>query len=86
VRDQELTSPHFEPLSAASRRALAVGAVVGPLLWLVLLVAVAVVLQRTKAVQLGLLVGAASFISSLAVLVVLRTLRRHEIRRYVDRC
>ena len=83
--DTEPPSVHFQPLRPASRRRLVVGIVLGPLLWLVALAVAAYLFAYSWAIQVGLLVAAASFIVSLIVLALLREGRRREENRYVAR-
>lgn len=74
----------FDPLRPASSRRLIAGAIVGPLLWIVAIVLVAVEVHRSSAVALGLLVAAGSFVVSLVVLTALRVGRVRQERRYVE--
>jgi MFS superfamily sulfate permease-like transporter len=62
-----------------------VAIVLGPILWVVALVLVSVLLDRTNAIELGLLITAASFFVAAVVLSLLRLGRRREERRYADR-
>jgi hypothetical protein len=75
----------FRPLRPASRPKLIAALVLGPVLWLVALLVVAWLLDRTNAIELGLLVTAASFVIAAFVLSLLRLGRRREERRYADR-
>ena len=59
--------------------------VLGPILWLVALLVASWLLDRTDAIELGLLVTAASFVLAAVVLSLLRLGRRREERRYADR-
>ena len=61
-----------------------VGVVVGPLLWLVALAAVAWFFEYTWAIALGLLVTVASFVVALVALALLRRARVRQEKRYVD--
>jgi hypothetical protein len=74
----------FRPLRPASRPKLIAAIVLGPALWLVALGIAAVVLARTDAIEIGLLLTAASLALAAAVLSLLRLGRRREERRYVD--
>ncbi len=76
--------PAFEPLTRARRWRLVLGAAIGSVLWLVTLIVGAIVLHRTEAIELGLLIAGVSFAAALLVVSVLRALRRREERRYAD--
>ena len=58
---------------------------VGPILWVVLLVIASWLLDHTIAIELGLLISAATFVFAGVVLSLLRLGRRREERRYADR-
>ncbi|MDA0164201.1 hypothetical protein OM076_28265 [Solirubrobacter ginsenosidimutans] len=75
----------FRPLRPASGPKLIAALVFGPILWVIALIAAAVLLDRTDAIELGLLVTAASFVFAAIVLSLLRVGRRREERRYADR-
>jgi hypothetical protein len=75
-------SVRFEPLRPASRGRLVAGFVLGPVLWLVVLVAAAWLFDYSWAIGLGLLVTLASFVVSLLVLGLLRAARRRHEERY----
>ena len=77
--------PRFWPLRRASRGRRIAVFVIGPLLWLGGLVLVALVVKHGEAIGRALLITAASFAVSLAVLVVLRALRGREERLYAAR-
>ena len=83
-QDAETSSVHFEPLHPASRSAVIVGVVLGPLLWLVAIVAVAWFFEYTWAIALGLLVTVTAFFVALVVLALLRVTRVRQEKRYVD--
>jgi hypothetical protein len=76
--------PAFEPLTRARSWRLVLGAAIGSVLWLVTLVAGAIVFHRTDAIELGLLIAGVSFAAGLLVVSALRALRRREERRYAD--
>jgi len=59
--------------------------VFGPILWLGAMLLTAWLLDRTNAIELGLLITAACFVFAAVVLSVLRLGRRREERRYADR-
>ena len=75
----------FRPLRPASRPKLIAALVLGPILWLVALVVASWLLGHTDAIELGLLVTAASIVLAAVVLSLLRVGRRREERRYADR-
>jgi hypothetical protein len=72
----------FRPLRTASRGRLAVAFVLGPLLWVVAMLVTAVLVERTDAIELGLLVTFAAFVVASIVLLLLWRGRRREERRY----
>jgi hypothetical protein len=82
--DPASSSVHFEPLHPASRSAVIVGVVVGPLLWLVAIAAVAWFFEYTWAIGLGVLVTGTTFLVALIALVLLRAARVRQEQRYVD--
>jgi uncharacterized membrane protein len=61
-----------------------VGVVVGPLLWLVAIAAVAWFFEYTWAIGLGVLVVGATFLVALVALVLFRKARVRQEKRYVD--
>ena len=75
----------FRPLRPASGPKLIAALVLGPILWLVVLLVASWLLDRTNAIELGLLITAASFAFAAVVLSLLRLGRRREERRYADR-
>ena len=80
--DREFGSVRFEPRQQASRRALILGIAIGPLLWLIALLIVASLIKRTWVIELGIVVALISFLVALALLGVLRLLRRGQEIRY----
>jgi choline-glycine betaine transporter len=62
-----------------------VRALAGPLLWLIALAIVLLTLDRTQAIEFGVLIAAASFAVATIVLLVLRALRLRQERRDVSR-
>jgi hypothetical protein len=72
----------FEPLLRVPRRRLIVRFVIAPFLWLVALLVVAVVLNRTRAIELGVVIAFASLLVSTVLLSLLRAGRNREQRRY----
>jgi drug/metabolite transporter (DMT)-like permease len=75
----------FRPLRPASGPKLIAALVFGPILWLGAMLLTAWLLDRTNAIELGLLITAACFVFAAVVLSVLRLGRRREERRYADR-
>jgi hypothetical protein len=75
----------FTPLRPASRPKLILAFVLGPVLWLVALLVAAVVVHRTNAIGIGLIVAGASFVVSIVVLGLLRLGRSREERQNADR-
>ena len=75
----------FRPLRPASRPKRIAALVLGPILWVVALVVASWLLDRTNAIELGLLISAATFVFAAVVLSLLRLGRRREERRYADR-
>jgi hypothetical protein len=75
----------FRPLSRASRPKLIAAFLLGPVAWLVALLVTAWLLERTDAIELGLLLAGASFAVAAVILSLLRLGRRREERRYAPR-
>jgi peptidoglycan/LPS O-acetylase OafA/YrhL len=86
ARDRRLERAEpFVPLRPAPRRRLIARMVIGPLLWLVALLVAAVVLHRTQAIELGILIAFVCLLVSMIVLSLLRGGRDREQRRYGPR-
>jgi hypothetical protein len=83
--DSESSVVRFEPLRPASRKRIVVGLVVGPVLWVIALTAVAWVLHISSAIELGLLIALLSAAVSTIVLVLVRRGRLRQERRYAAR-
>jgi hypothetical protein len=75
----------FRPLRPASGPKLIAAFVFGPILWVVALLLASWLLDRTDAIELGLLITAATFVVAAVVLSLLRLGRIREERRYADR-
>jgi hypothetical protein len=75
----------FQPLRPASRPTRIAVLVIGPILWIAALLLASWLLDRTEAIELGLLITAATFVFAAVVLSLLRLGRRREERRYADR-
>jgi hypothetical protein len=74
----------FMPLRRVPRRRLIVRAMIAPFLWLTAFAAAAIVLKRTYAIELGLLIALGAVALSMVVLALLRAGRNHERRRNAD--
>jgi uncharacterized membrane protein len=72
----------FVPLIPVPRRRLIARLVIGPVLWLVALLVAAVVLHRTRAIELGVLIAFVCVVVSMIVLSLLRSGRNREQRGY----
>ena len=83
--DAEFPQPRFEPLEPPSRERLILVFLLGPLFWLVALLIVAVVLERTNTIEIALIITVATFLASLVVLTLLRIARVREERRFAAR-
>jgi hypothetical protein len=83
--DSESSVVRFKPLRPASRKRLLLGLVLGPLLWIVALNAVAWVLNDGYAIELGLLVALISAAASTIALLILRHGRIRQEKRYAAR-
>ena len=75
----------FRPMRPASTPKRIAAVVVGPILWVMLLVIASWLLDHTNAIELGLLISTATFVFAAVVLSLLRLARRREERRYADR-
>jgi len=72
----------FRPLRLISRTKMVIAWIVGPLLWTFALASVAWLVNRANAIELGLLIAAASFTVGVVMLSLLRSDRLREERRY----
>jgi membrane protein implicated in regulation of membrane protease activity len=83
----ELDQPsvRFEPLRPVSRGRLIAAFVLGPILWLLALIGVALAFHYSWAIALGVAVAAVSFLVSLLVLATVYSRRRRQERRYAHR-
>ncbi len=72
----------FRPMRTASGLRLIAAIVLGPLLWVVGLVIVAVLVHKTDAIELGVLIAVGSILVAVPILIVVRLGRRREERRY----
>jgi hypothetical protein len=83
--EPESPTVRFEPLRPASRKRMLWAIVIGPLLWIVAFVAVAVVLHFSYAIELGLLIALLSAVLSMILLAGLRLDRVRQEKRYAAR-
>ena len=83
--EHEAKAPVFVPVNPTPLRRMIGRAIAGPLLWLIALVIVLLTLDRTQAIEFGVLIAAAAFAGSTIVLLVLRALRLRQERRDVSR-
>ncbi len=84
---QQATSAddRFRPMRTASGLRLIAAIVLGPFLWVVGLVIVAVVVNESDAIELGLLIALGSILAAVPILALVRLGRRREERRYAAR-
>jgi hypothetical protein len=75
---QERVPARFQPLRVSAQVTRRVAFVLGPLVWLVAFLVVAVVVKRADAVELALIVVAASFAVGLVAAVAMRRTRLRE--------
>jgi hypothetical protein len=80
-RDMAHVEP-FVPLGPTPRRRLISGILIAPLLWLVALAVVAVTVNRTDAIELGVLIALAAALVATGVLALLRAGRERERARH----
>jgi hypothetical protein len=74
----------FQALKPAPRRRVIAAFIVGPVMWVVALVLLALTVEQTDAIALGLLAALASFVVALVLLAVVRAARVRNEKRYVD--
>ena len=75
----------FRPTRTASRPRLIAAIVIGPFLWVAGLVIVAVLVYKSNAIELGVLIAVGSILVAVPILIVVRLGRRREERRYAAR-
>ncbi len=75
----------FRPMRTASGPRLIAAIVLGPLLWVVGLAIVALLVHRSDAIELGVLIAVGSILVAVPILLVARLGRRREERRYAAR-
>ena len=81
----EEPAPRFAPLRPVDHGRLIAMFVLGPVVWLVALVVVAALVDRTFAIELGLLITFVSFAGFAVVLLVLYAGRRRQEQRAARR-
>ena len=72
----------FQPLRPAKGRKLVMAAVIGPVAWVIAWLVAAWIIERTDAIEFGLLVTIASFLFAVPVLGLLAWGRAREERRF----
>jgi Flp pilus assembly protein TadB len=72
----------FRPLRPASGWRLVAAVILGPFAWFVAFTVVAWLVEKSDAVEIGLLITLGSFVVGLIALLVLRAGRNRERRRY----
>jgi hypothetical protein len=75
----------FRPMRTASGWRLVAAIVFGPFLWVVAFAIVAVVLHKSDAIELGVLIVVGSILVAMPILALGRRARRREERRYASR-
>jgi divalent metal cation (Fe/Co/Zn/Cd) transporter len=75
----------FRPMRTASGLRLIAAIALGPLLWVAGLVIVAVLVHKSDAIELGVLIAVGSILLAVPILIVVRLARRREERRYAAR-
>ncbi len=75
----------FRPMRTASGLRLIAAIVLGPFLWVVGLVIVAMLVHKSDAIELAVLIALGSILVAVPILVVFRLGRRREERRYAAR-
>lgn len=78
---QERVPARFQPLRVSAEVTRRAAFILGPVVWLVALVVVAVVVKRRDAVELALIVAAASFAVGVVVALAARRARLREESR-----
>jgi hypothetical protein len=77
----ETPEPQFEALRPATHRRRVVLLLVGPVLWLAALVAVAIVLNRRDFIEIGFLIAGMTFVVGAVLLLLARRDRIREGER-----
>ncbi len=84
-QNAEPVDDRFEPMRKASGPRLVAAVVLGPFLWVVGLVIVAVLVHKSDAIELGVLIAVGSILVAVPILILARLGRRREERRYAAR-
>ena len=83
--DATYVDDRFRPMRTASGLTLIAAIAFGPFLWVVGLVIVAVLVHKSNAIELGVLIALGSILVAVPILIVVRLGRRREERRYAAR-
>ena len=83
--DATRVDDRFRPTRTASGLRLIAAIVLGPFLWVVGLVVVAVLVYKLNAIELGVLIAVGSILVAVPILMLVRLGRRREERRYAAR-
>lgn len=83
--DATQVDDRFRPMRTASGLRLIAVIVLGPFLWVVGLVIVAVLVHKSNAIELGVLIALGSILVAVPILIVVRLGRRREEHRYAAR-
>jgi hypothetical protein len=75
---------HFRPLRPAKGTKLVLAAVIGPVAWVIAWLVAAWLIERSDAIEFGLLVTVASFLFAVPVLGLLAWGRAREERRFEE--
>lgn len=84
-QDATQVDDRFQPMRRASGPRLTAAIVIGLFLWVVGLVIVALLVHKSDAIELGVLIAVGSILVALPILIVLRLGRRREEHRYAAR-
>ena len=84
-QDATQVDDRFRPMRTASGPRLIAAIVLGPFLWVVGLVVVAVLVRRSNTIELGVLIAVGSILVAVPILIVVRLGRQREERRYAAR-
>jgi len=84
VSDDQPVDEHFRPLRPVRRSKLVLAIAIGPVLWIAAFAVAAAVVDRTNAIELGLVIAAAAGAIAAVLLAVLARARQREEDRYAD--
>jgi hypothetical protein len=85
AHDDQPPDYQFRPMRTTPRAKRVAAILLGPVAWLAAVALVAVLVKRTTAIQIGLLVTTGSLVVAVAGLGALRFARGREERSYRDR-